>query len=326
MRLGAHLGLDLFFKRDDLSGALYGGGKTRKLEFFLADARAKGAKRIVTFGGVGSNQAVATALFGASLGFQVKLSLAPQMPSEYVRNNLLAARRAGAEIELATAGVAKAEEAVRRAVERESARITYLVPPGGSSPLGNLAFVSAALELCEQIAGGRAPVPDRIYIAMGTMGSAVGLALGLEMAGIRSEVVAVRASSPETSSRARFFAMAKETVAFAKTLDSSFPDVKLGHARVRFSENHLGKGYGRATKEGLAAMELAMKTEGHALEPTYTAKAMAALVADAEGLEGKTVVFWNSHNARPLVTEGVDPRTFPATLRHYVETDGAPIP
>ncbi|MDC0740286.1 1-aminocyclopropane-1-carboxylate deaminase/D-cysteine desulfhydrase [Polyangium mundeleinium] len=308
----------LYVKRDDLAGAAYGGGKTRKLEFFLADARAKGAREIVTFGAFGSNQAVATALYGAAQGFAVTLLLAPQTPSAYVRTNLRAARRAGATIRVVTGGVAEAEALAKRAAKAAQGVAPYLVPPGGSSPLGNLAFVNAGFELAEQVGAGHCPLPDCVYLAMGTMGSAVGLALGLELSGLRTEVVAVRTSSPETSSEARFFAMARETVAFARSLDPTFPDVRLGRARVRFSTNHLGAGYGAPTRKGERAITLAAETEGMALEPTYTGKTLAALLDDATRLAGKVVLFWNSQNSRPLVTEGVKPEDFPPILRQIV--------
>jgi D-cysteine desulfhydrase len=162
-------------------------------------------------------------------------------------------------------------------------------------------------------------VPDRIYIAMGTMGSAVGLALGLEIAALRSEIALVRASSPETSSEARFFAMADETVAFARSIDPTFPALRLGKARVRFVGKYLGKGYGRPTRDGLSAIKLAAETQGLTLEPTYTGKALAALVDDAKAQPEKILLFWNTHNAQPLVTDCADIKSFPVGLRPYVK-------
>jgi len=150
------------------------------------------------------------------------------------------------------------------------------------------------------------------------MGSAVGLALGVAIANLRTEIVAVRASSPETSSEARFYSLARETVAYARGLDASFPNIELGHARVRFLGNYLGRGYGAPTKQGLAAITLLHETEGLTLEPTYTAKAMAALVADSKQSPARVVLFWNSHNSQPLLTDSVAPETFPVSLRHYL--------
>ena len=318
-KLGALIGVpNLWFKRDDISGTEYGGGKTRKLEFYLGEARAKGARQIITFGGYGSNQAVATALWGRTHGFAVKLLLAPQLPNRYVEKNLLVMRKAGATIEVARDGVGAAEQRAKESIERSEGKGVYLIPPGGSSPLGNVAFVNAAMELAQQIQSGQCPMPDCIYLAMGTMGSAVGLAIGLELVGLRTEVVAVRASSAATSSEARFFAMVKETLAYARSLDPAFPTLRLDRRRIRFQTQQLGGGYGYPTRKGVAAMKLVEDAQGYSLEPTYTAKAMAALVAEAKRLEKMTVLFWNSHNTQLVESDGVGPNDFPRELRDYL--------
>ncbi|HRI65840.1 MAG TPA: pyridoxal-phosphate dependent enzyme [Polyangium sp.] len=318
-KLGGPIGIsNLWIKRDDLSGVLYGGGKTRKLEFYLADAKARNAREVVTFGAYGSNQAVATALWGKARGFAVRLLLAPQMPSKYVQKNLYAMHRAGAIIEVVRDGVGAAAMRMQEKLNKSREQGTYLIPAGGSSPLGNVAFVNAALELAEQVRAGVCPAPDCIYLAMGTMGSAVGLWLGLELTDLKTEIVAVRASSAETSSESRFRAMAKETLSYLRSLDPAFPELPLDRRRVRFHTRQLGGGYGFATRPGAAAMQIFEERQGYSLEPTYTAKALAALIADAKTLAKKTVLFWNSHNTRFVATDGVGPEYFSSELRNYL--------
>lgn len=319
-KLGLHTGVpNLWIKRDDLSGKLYGGGKTRKLEFYLAEARARNAGEIVTFGAYGSNQAVATALWGRVLGFSVRLLLAPQMPSEYVKKNLFAMCKAGATIEVVRDGVGAAEERMQESLARKNDRHAYMIPSGGSSPLGNMAFVNAALELAEQVRRGDCPAPDCIYMAMGTMGSVVGMALGLALTNLPTEVVAVRASSAETSSDARFWRMVKETIAYAAERDPALSKWRLDRGRVRFQTRHLGGGYGFPTQAGAKAMRMFADELGYTLEPTYTAKAFAALMADAKRLAGKNVLFWNSQNTRFVDTDGVGPDDFVEELRAYLQ-------
>src|SRR5262249_24482583 len=155
----------------DVSGEAYGGGKTRKLELLLADAVRAKCTRVVTSGGAGSNQAVATAAYGRALGLEVEVLLLPQPPSDHVRENLLAAHAFGASL-VAVAS----NEAIERA-EREATG-AYVIPTGGSTPLGNVAFVSAGFELAAQVRAGEMPEPDVIFIPLGTMGSAAGLAIG----------------------------------------------------------------------------------------------------------------------------------------------------
>lgn len=318
-RLGTKIGVpNLWIKRDDISGKLYGGGKTRKLEFYLADARIPHVREVVTFGAYGSNQAVATALWGQSVGFSVRVILAPQMSGEHVKTNLFALRKAGATIELAPEGLGAAEQKWNEKSNIENDRSIYLIPPGGSSPLGNIAFVNAAFELADQIKSGACPAPDCIYMAMGTMGSVVGIAIGLEAIGINSEIVAVRASSPETSSETRFWSLVQETIRYLRARDPLFPEVNVDRRRIRFQTHQLGGGYGFATRPGKAAMALFEETQGYALEPTYTAKAMAALIADSKRLANKTVLFWNSHNTQKLSTDGVTIEDFPRDLQNYL--------
>lgn len=319
-RLGNRIGVpNLWIKRDDLSGKLYGGGKTRKLEFYLAEAKMRGATEIVTFGAYGSNQAVATALWGRALGVSVRLMLAPQMPSEFVRKNLYALRKAGATIEVVRDGVGAAEARMLDELARRKNRATYMIPAGGSSPLGNLAFVNAALELADQVRRGDCPAPDCIYMAMGTMGSVIGMALGLALTDLPTEVVAVRASSAETSSEARLWRLAKETIAYMRSLDSAFESLKIDRRRIRFQTRQLGGGYGFPTQSGAKAMRAFEDELGYSLEPTYTAKAFAALMSETKRLADKNVLFWNSHNTRVLDTEGVGPDDFVHELRDYLK-------
>ena len=321
--LGQHLGIgSLWVKRDDLSGEAYGGGKVRKLEFLLGEASHVNARTVVTFGGVGSNHAVATAIYAGQLGMHAVLFLLPEPADDYVRQHLLADLGAGAELRLAH-GRAQSEVMARRLIRRTAD--PYIVAPGGSSPLGNVGFVNAALELADQIAGGEMPEPDVIYMAMGTMGSVIGLALGLRAAGLKSRVVAVRASSPGTSSEARMLAMAAETEAYLRDLDPSFPQLGPWSGVVTIAGGYLGAGYGRATMKARNAIEIARDLARLELEHVYTGKALAALIDDAPRLSNKVVLFWNTHNSREIRRQAVDPRNMPAEFRGYfVGWRGAP--
>jgi D-cysteine desulfhydrase len=319
--LGEHLGMGaLWVKRDDLSGEVYGGGKVRKLEFLLGEASQGGARTVVTFGGVGSNHAVATAIYAGQLGMHAVLLLLPEPADDHVRQHLLADLGAGAELRPARA---RFEGMVQQLVR--GGADPYVIAPGGSSPLGNVGFVNAAFELADQIAGGEVPEPDVIYLAMGTMGSVVGLALGLRAAGLESRVVAVRASSPGTSSEARMRAMAAETEAYLRGLDPSFPELGLRSGNITIAGGYLGAGYGRVTGKARDAIEVARALGQLTLEHVYTGKALAALIDDAPRLSNRVVLFWNTHNSRELHLLGVDPNDVPPEFRGYfVNSRGAP--
>jgi D-cysteine desulfhydrase len=314
--LGRHLGVrSLWVKRDDLSGALYGGGKVRKLEFLLGEARRAGARVVATSGGVGSNHAVATATYAAQLGMRAVLALLPEPPDDRVRTNLLADLAAGAELHLAR-GRDPLRAALRRVAEDEHSA-PYVIAAGGSSLLGNVGFVNAAFELKDQIERGEMPEPDDVYMAMGTMGAAVGLAIGLRAAGLGARVVAVRASSPETSSERRLLTMASETAAYLRGLDPSFPPLDPGVSNIAVAGGYLGAGYGRPTVKARAAIGLARELARLDLEHVYTGKALAALVDRAPGSSSRVILFWNTHNSREMVLRGADPRDLPAAFHGY---------
>lgn len=309
--LGARLDArHLIVKRDDASSALYGGGKVRKLELFFGDALEKKRRAVITFGGAGSNQAVATAIFGARLGLDVTVCLAPQPRGTTVRTNLLALAASGATIR-DYASVSSAEEAVARLHDDA----TYVIPMGGTSPLGNLAFVSAGLELAEQIAHGGLPRPRRIYAALGSGGSALGLSLGLAVAGVDSQVVGVRASNPGTVTEATLSRMLEETCRFARGLGVELP-AKLDRSRLRIEGGFVGRGYGHPTARGLSLIDLAHETEGWELEPVYTAKALAAAADDPD--HDEPILFWSSASRPPRVTDA-NVNRIPRALRPLLD-------
>ena len=195
-RLGAELGISqVYIKRDDLSGKLYGGNKPRKLEFILGDVLRSRAKEAMTFGGAGSNHALSTAMYAREVGLKSISMLMPQPNARYVRRNLLMSHYCGAELHPCGSGLesvrnmplvyaAAIYQLLRHRLRK--GRLPYFIPPGGSSLLGVVGFVNAALELGRQIAGGEMPEPEYIYVACGTMGTAAGLTLGLRAARLTS--------------------------------------------------------------------------------------------------------------------------------------------
>jgi 1-aminocyclopropane-1-carboxylate deaminase/D-cysteine desulfhydrase-like pyridoxal-dependent ACC family enzyme len=289
----------------------YAGGKLRKLELLLGDAIAQGKRRVVTIGGVGSHHALATAVHGRALGLEVSLLLLPEPPTRAVCMVLLNSHAAGAELSMAGSFAAATREAARMARDPNVASI----PTGGSSPLGNVAFVAAALELKAQIDAGELDEPDAIYIPLGTMGSAVGLAIGLERAGLRTQVVAVRASNRPTSSWAKVAALHADTVAWLVAREPSWPRVPLRKDRLVIEDGFLGAGYALPTAAGARATAVA-KAHGIDLDDTYTAKAFAALLARERGA-WRRVLFWHTH-AGPVLDPAAAPvDVLPASLRGY---------
>ncbi|HNR32188.1 MAG TPA: pyridoxal-phosphate dependent enzyme [Candidatus Hydrogenedentes bacterium] len=323
------LGLaSLHIKRDDLSGAAYGGNKVRKLEFLLGRARRDGCRAVMTFGGAGSNHALATAIYARRLGMDAISMLVPQPASDAVRHNLLMGFKAGAELHLypdkrrLKAGVA----AVTYRRRRRDGRPPMNIPAGGSSTTGALGFVNAALELAEQVAEGLLPPPDVVYVAAGTLGTCAGLALGLRAAHIETAIMAVRVTEPDLANEAKARALFQETNALLHGLDPAFPVLKFPAQHFTLRHDFFGEGYGVSTPADAEAVRLLHETAGVLLDHTYTGKAFAALIADARAgrLRDKNVLFWNTYNSRDLTqaTAETDYHDLPTEFHPYFERDG----
>jgi len=311
-------------KRDDLTARPYGGNKVRKLEFLLAHARQTGAKDLITFGYAGSNHALATALCARPVGFRVTAILLPQPNACYVRRNLLAGRAAGAKLIArdTVRGIA-ATVAWQTAVALvTTGRRPYIIPAGGSSPIGVLGYVNAAFELSDQISEGALQPPDRIYFSLGSMGTAAGLAIGLALAGIDAELHAVRVVDTQFGSRERLEGLIRATLARLKEWVPDFP-VMEPMRRVIVRDEFFGMRYGEFTESGVAAVRRAREAAALRLDGTYSGKAFGALLADAAAgvLRGKRVLFWNTHNSGDVdaLGAGVNYRDLPRAFHRYFE-------
>ncbi|MFD6679411.1 MULTISPECIES: pyridoxal-phosphate dependent enzyme [Micromonospora] len=250
-RLAARLGLaELWFKRDDLTGLGGGGNKIRKLQYTCAQAITVGARTVLTSGAPQSNHARLTAAAAARLGLSCVLVLAGP-PPESPRGNLVLDGLAGAEI--VWAGDRPLAEVVAAEAERRSA---YVIPFGGTSTESVQAYVDCARELRTQL-----PAIDgaEVVVALGSGGSMAGLVreLGAERV-IGVDVGAV----PDP----------RATVA-GLLVGEVEPDA------LRIDGSQVGAGYRTLTDAVRAALEITAGTEGIFLDPTYTGRAMAALLA-----------------------------------------------
>jgi D-cysteine desulfhydrase len=282
----------ILVKRDDRCADGYAGNKVRKLEFVLADARAAGAGRLITVGATGSHHAFATAFHGRRVGLPVSLVLFPQSPTPHVRDMLLLDQAAGADLRW----VARMEGvpwALWRTRVKHRRERPYVVPPGGSSAVGTLGYVSAALELAEQVASGEAPLPTRIHVAAGTLGTVAGIAIGLAWSGLDVPVIATRITARVVTNERVLARLVRATLLQLSSLGVAVPDAEAVLRLVELRHDQLGAGYGQPTE----AASLAQRTFAEAglrLDTTYTAKAAASLLADDEGGEP---LFWHTLSA-----------------------------
>ena len=300
--IGKKIGLNyLYIKRDDLSSVIYGGNKVRKLEFILGQALESGVKEVLTFGFAGSNHALATAIYANKLGLRSISMLFPQPNARYVRKNLLISRYSGAELHQypnkLLMGFGVFYQLIKHRLKYK--RYPAVIAPGGSSVLGTIGFVNAAFELKKQIAENTAPEPDYIYVAMGTMGTAAGLSLGLKAANIKSKLIPVCIVDKKMSNIEKLEKLFHITNSYLNSLDQSFPVLQFPGSQIEINHNFFGKQYALFTKEGVKAVDWMKNTEGIKLEGTYTGKTFAALIDDAKekNLKDDVIIFWNTYNS-----------------------------
>jgi 1-aminocyclopropane-1-carboxylate deaminase/D-cysteine desulfhydrase-like pyridoxal-dependent ACC family enzyme len=320
----------LWLKRDDHCATPYGGNKVRKLEFLLADALLKGHEAVFTFGVAGSNHALATAVYAQQAGLEALLLLTPQSNSSFVGRNLKMGRWAGArQLHCATETGANRTARILGLRGRGVRAPPYRIPGGGSSPLGAVGFVNAGLELAAQVRAGLIPEPDYLYVALGTMGTAAGLALGLAAAGLRTRLVFVRVVRADIASPRRFRALYHGAARLLHRLEPRFPLVPLDTTRIELRHEFIGPGYARFTEEGMAALAFARRAFDIGLEGTYTGKALAALLADLRTgrLANRNVLFWNTYNGQPMPADAMalDYHELPPPFHRYFETPFQPL-
>jgi D-cysteine desulfhydrase len=314
-RLGAALGTDdLWVKRDDESGALYGGNKPRKLELLLGDALARGKRSVITSGGIGTHHGLATTIGARSVGLRTILLLLKQPVTEHVRRCLLLDYAAGAELHYAATVPALVACGLRvYANELWRGDPPYVIPTGGASPRGTIGFVNAAFELREQIAAGELPEPDWIFTPMGSGGTVAGLVLGATLAGLRSRIVAILVSDILPPSAGKLSRLANHTLRLLRRHDAGITPVVVTPDDFRILHGYVGPGYGTPTDAGRHARALMEQLEGIPLEATYTAKCLAA-VCDAVRTPAYrgTVLFWNTYSS-------VDPAVHLGSLPNFRE-------
>ncbi|MBX6340898.1 MAG: pyridoxal-phosphate dependent enzyme, partial [Thermomicrobiaceae bacterium] len=173
----------ILVKRDDLTGLALGGNKTRKLEYLIADARRQGATVVITTGAAQSNHCRQTAAAARVAGLRCVLVLNSEQPEPPVQGNLLLDHLLGAEVRLVASREERGPTMERVAEElRERGERPYVIPGGGSNPIGASAYVAAVYELVEQLIQ-RGERPTRLYVTSSTSGGThAGLALGARLA------------------------------------------------------------------------------------------------------------------------------------------------
>ncbi len=296
-RLSEALGVEVWLKRDDVGSLGLAGNKVRKLEFALGEAVAGGARSVVTLGAPQSNHARATAAAAASLGLRAVLVMRGAAPDGPPTGNLLLDELFGAEVRYPGtddwAELAAAVEEAARSLDG-----AYTMPAGCSSPVGALGFVAAYRELLDQLdAVGVAP--GRVYHASTSGGTHAGLMLGHALAGRGPAPHGFDVGQIVPDPRGLVAWLAREAAALLGA------PAELGEDDVALDPGQLGERYGAFTDAAIEAIGLVARTEGVVLDPVYSGKGMAGLIADARaGRIDGPVVFWHTGGGPSLFAAG----------------------
>jgi D-cysteine desulfhydrase len=272
-RLSEAAGIDVWLKRDDLTGFGLGGNKVRALEYLLGEATSGGFDCLVTGGGPQSNWTMLAALAARCRDLDAYLVFYGD--AQPANGNLLLARQAGATVRFTLdsdrASVDREVAALGKELEAAGRR-PYLLPRGGATPLGAMGYVSACVELAEQLAGSEIE-PAQLWLATGSCGTQAGLLAGARWLRLSFEVVGVAVSRPAEECRRRVAELADGA---ARLLELEAPASAQPEPTV--IGGHLGPGYGLPSPEGDLAAALVARTEGVFLDPVFGAKAMAGLL------------------------------------------------
>jgi D-cysteine desulfhydrase len=296
-------GAQIYIKRDDLTGyrgegeKQFGGNKIRKLEFLLADALAHGAQTVMTYGCIGSNHATATAACAQRCGLRCINLLKPQPLSSVVLRNLLLMHEYGAQMILNPTNEIRSFQTICSFFQNKYVHgdLPYLIPTGGSNEIGAIGYVNAAFELQHQIERGDLPMPDSIYIPVGSCGTASGFLVGAKAAGITSQIKLIAVENNESFAQ-QIVTLCDLVVQRLRNFDHSFPALAITLDDVEITNNFAGERYGMATEAGNRVTRILKDTEGIQLDCTYSAKTFSGMMYDLEhtDVRGKTILFWHT--------------------------------
>ena len=287
-------GPKIYVKRDDQTGLAFGGNKTRKLEYLLADAKGKGARTLITAGAVQSNHCRQTAAAANRAGFNCILVLTGDIPANPTGNNFLD-HLLGAEI--VWAGQSDREQSLAAAFDNsiQAGQNPYLIPYGGSNEIGAAAFAYALKEMIDQ-----EPEFDWVIFPSSSGGTQAGLAAGKRIFGFKGKVLGISIDNPANELKEKVAGLATETRLALGNEEEFSAD------QILVNDDFLGGGYGIMGEPELEALNLFAKNEGLLLDPVYTGRAAAGLIElirRGDITADQKVLFWHTGGTPALFAQ-----------------------
>lgn len=287
-------GPTILVKRDDQTGLAFGGNKTRKLEFLVADAQAMGAKTLITAGAVQSNHCRQTAAAAARFGFDCILVLAGEIP-ERPSSNYLLDQLFGVEIVWADWETRREELQETYEISAAKGRQPYLVPYGGSNPTGAAGYAYAIQELLAQGLN-----PDWIIFPSSSAGTQAGMVVGSRLFGYDGKILGISVDESESVLKERVSLLATDLATHLGNPISFSPEEILVNA------DYCAAGYGVLTQNETTAVKMFAKEEGLLLDPVYTGRAaggMLDLIRNGFFSSEESILFWHTGGTPALFAE-----------------------
>lgn len=294
-------GAEVWLKDESVFGdGGWGGNKVRKLEWIIPEARRRGTRTLFTVGGIGTHWGLAAALYGRDHGLRTMLGLLDQPLDDHVREQLSRLEASGAELhrfrdqrrlKLAAPWL------LGRTTVRDR-RVPWYLPAGGSNTFGALAYVDAAFEIADQVRAGVLPEPATVVTAVGSGGTAAGLALGLRLAGLPTRVFGAVVNDTFPLDAPVITRLANATADRLRERGATVDVARLEPADVTMRTDWLGETYGDPTPASMEAVRDAGRDQLH-LEPVYTGKSLAA-IRDLAGSDplAEPILWLNTHGPR----------------------------
>lgn len=269
-------GPNIYVKRDDATGLATGGNKTRKLEFLMAEAVEKGADTIITQGATQSNHCRQTAAIASRLGMKCEVLLenrtGSQDPDFTQSGNVFLDQMFGAAIRHYRGGTDMDAAMADLAEEvKDGGGSPYIIPGGGSNPIGALGYVNCAVELLNQASEQGLRI-DHVVHATGSAGTQAGLVIGLDGMSSGVPVLGIGVNAPKDAQEEKVYGLARRT---ADILDTG---IEIKRERVVANCDYVGDGYGVPTDGMVEAVTMLSRLEAILLDPVYTGKGMAGLI------------------------------------------------
>jgi len=305
-RLGEILGYSgLWVKRDDLSSEKMGGNKVRVMEFLLGEMNAKGKRVAISPGALGSNQILASAIYGKELGFKIVGVFFKQCATDYMCKHMLIDKAMGVEFHHCSSPYIVPLVVLWQFVkhfDRERMQFPFYIPTFGSSATCALGYFNAMFELRKQIERGECPEPDYIFVTAGTGGTMAGIQLGAKVLGMKSKTIGVRITDYIACNERIVASILNRAVKHLRKAGADIPDLRFNKNDITLIHDFFGGEYAKVTDEALAAKKTLMEIEGLTLDTTYTAKTMAAMLKYLKDndLRDKNILFWHTYNTKDL--------------------------